>query len=74
VVSDDLIVMWCGFAFSDDVFEWFIKRRLKIKVRFCILIAMQFKQQFSVAVSDDPCAFPIHAYCPAAEQFFQFVE
>jgi len=37
-------------------------------------MAMQFKQQLSVAVSDDPCSLPIHAYCPAAEQFFQFVE
>ena len=51
-----------------------IKRRLKIKVQLCILMAMQFKQQLSVAVSDDPCALPIHAHCPAAEQFFQFVE
>ncbi|WP_146736912.1 hypothetical protein [Neisseria sicca] len=65
--------MWC-FVFSDDVFEWFIKRRLKIKVQLCILMAMQFKQQLSVAVSDDPCALPIHAHCPAAEQVFQFVE
>ena len=37
-------------------------------------MAMQFKQQLSVAVSDDLCALPIHAYRPAAEQFFQFVE
>lgn len=37
-------------------------------------MAMQFKQQLSVAVSDDLCALPIHSNCPAAKQFFQFVE
>lgn len=37
-------------------------------------MAMQFKHQLFVVVSDDLCALPIHAYCPAAEQFFQFVE
>ncbi len=37
-------------------------------------MAMQFKQQLFVAVSDDLFALPIHAHCSAAEQFFQFVE
>jgi hypothetical protein len=34
--------MWCGFAFSDDVFEWFIKRRLKNKGTVLHFMAMRF--------------------------------